>query len=136
MVPLRTHILTFMNFRPDHGIQCTVQPTDTLSRVLPMAPIISTSTKIAPKTLSNMLLSFKSRILLLGQSEELEIKLCEGETVAVEPVEHNDKTSTTYDFRCRLTLDSWQSIHIKPKNHEIICPNKKESQNCIVVSNL
>ena len=103
MVPLRTHILTFMNFRPDHGIQCTVQ------------------------------------LLLLGQSEELEIKLCEGETVAVEPVEpveHNDKTSTTYDFRCRLTLDSWQSIHIKPKNHEIICPNKKESQNCIVVSNL
>ena len=39
MVPLRTHILTFMNFRPDHGIQCTVQ------------------------------------LLLLGQSEELEIKI-------------------------------------------------------------
>ena len=72
-----------------HNKVVTVQPTDSLL-LLPMSPINSTPAKVTSKTPSNIHLSFKSRILLPGQSEDFDLHLGEGETVAVEPMEHNN----------------------------------------------
>ena len=63
----------------------TVQPTDPIS-LLPIGPVISNETiKKPPQTL----FSFKSKILLPGQTEEVEVDQEDGTVVAIEPVEHN-----------------------------------------------
>ena len=69
----------------------TVQPTDPIS-LLPVAPIITSTPKVISKIPPNLLLSFKSRVLLPGQLEVLDVKHKEGETVAVESMEHNNNS--------------------------------------------
>ena len=74
-----------------HNKAVTVQPTDPIS-LLPMAPIISNPAKVTTKSPSNLLLRFKSRVLLPGQSEEMDVPEEDGKTVAVEAMEHNNNT--------------------------------------------
>ena len=65
----------------------TVQATDPIS-LLPIGPIISTPVKVT-NTPSQSLLSFKSRVLLPGQSEEVDVNQEDGTVVATEPLEQN-----------------------------------------------
>ena len=74
-----------------HNKAVTVQPTDPIS-LLPMAPIISNPAKVTTKSPSNLLLRFKSRVLLPGQSEEMDVPEEDGTTVAVEAMEQNNNT--------------------------------------------
>ena len=111
-----------------HNKTITVQPTDSLS-LLPMAPIISPSAKVTTKPPSNILLSFKSRILLPGQSENLDIQQYDGETVAIEPVEHNNNT--------KWPDPQFQKVHhgkisIANNSTEAIILGKKGVQQCRV----
>ena len=65
----------------------TVQPTDPVS-LLPIGPVISAPLKVKQNP-PQSLFSFKSRILLPGQTEEVKVDQEDGAVVAIEPMETN-----------------------------------------------
>ena len=74
-----------------HNKEITVQPTDPLS-ILPTASILASSSSEVNQNYRNKLLSFKSRILLPGQTQNLSIEKSNGDVVAVEPWEKNNNS--------------------------------------------